>query len=521
MKALLAIGSLLIYATFTFADEPAKPDDALSAKIKEIIDKPDYKEARWGLLVVDAKSGKTVYELNAEKLFTPASTTKLFSCATALAELGPDYRFATPVYMRGQLKKGILDGDLIMVASGDLTFGGRTDKNGKIVFTNTDHTYANSGTSEATLTDTNPLLALESLAKQVADHGIKEVQGEVLIDDRLFERSRGTGSGPDLLTPMIVNDNVLDIIITPGKKPGDLAQVRMRPETAFFRMDAEVTTCADEKQAEFTIQSVSPMHFSVRGAIPIKWKQAVRIFPIAEPLLFARALFIECLRRAGVRVKASLFQPGPFDPLPTAAYDKLARVAVFESPPFSEAIAVTLKVSHNLYASTLPLLVAAKHDERMLDQGLRRQGKFLKELGVPVETISFAGGAGGANADAITPRAAIKLLQAMDKRSEAEAFFNGLPVLGVDGTLAEAVPSDSPARGKLRAKTGTLAWFDAMNGRVLLRSKALAGCMETANRTKLYVAMFVNDVPLPKGVNATREGKTLGKLCEMIYQHRP
>jgi D-alanyl-D-alanine carboxypeptidase/D-alanyl-D-alanine-endopeptidase (penicillin-binding protein 4) len=319
---------------------------------------------------------------------------------------------------------------------------------------------------------------------------------------------------------MIVNDNVLNIVVTPGAKPGDPARVRMRPETAYYQMDAEVVT-TDQKKTGIILQSMSPLHFAVRGSIDVGVKQTVRVLHVEQPAYFARALFIECMRRAGVRVQASVFQPGQVDIPAKQDYEKLMRVAVYKSPPLSQAIAVTLKVSHNLYASTLPLLVAASRDERTLEQGLRRQGKFLKELGVPVETISFAGGAGGANADAVTPLAVVKLLQAMDKRAEGEAFFKGLPVLGVDGTLADAVAPDSPAKGRVRGKTGTLAWYDAMNDRVLLRSKAIAGSMETAKGTKLYFALFLNDLPLPNGAAAAREGKTLGKLCEIIYQNGP
>src|SRR5262249_49491872 len=130
-------------------------------------------------------------------------------------------------------------------------------------------------------------------------------------------------------------------------------------------------------------------------------------------------------------------------------YAKQTPVAEFTSPPFSEVIKVTLKVSHNLYASTLPLLIAAKNDKRTLADGLRLQRKFLADLGVPVETISFGGGAGGANADSVTPRATVALLRALAKRPDYPAFKAGLPVLGVDGTLVDVVPADSPARGKV------------------------------------------------------------------------
>src|SRR5262249_50117903 len=158
---------------------------------------------------------------------------------------------------------------------------------------------------------------------------------------------------------------------------------------------------------------------------------------------------------------------------------------------------------------------------RTLPEGLRLQGKFLASLGVPVEAVSFAGGAGGANADSVTPRATVRLLQAFARRPEYPALLVGLPVLGVDGTLADAVGSGRPARGKVRAKTGTLFWQDLLNDRPLLRSKALAGVLTTAAGRELVFALFVNDVPLPKGASPTQQGKVLGRLCEIIHQHAP
>jgi D-alanyl-D-alanine carboxypeptidase len=105
------------------------------SQIEQTIDEPEYQHANWGLLISDADSGDVLYERNGEKLFAPASTTKLYSVAAALDTLGPDYRFETPVYARGQTDtNGVLHGDLILVASGDLTLGGRTDHEGHIAF---------------------------------------------------------------------------------------------------------------------------------------------------------------------------------------------------------------------------------------------------------------------------------------------------------------------------------------------------------------------------------------------------
>ncbi len=510
----------LVFAPAVSVAQPAKAGNGLAAKIEEVIHGPAYRQASWGLLVVDAETGKPVYEHNADRLFAPASTTKIYSCAAALAVLGPDYRFETPVYQRGKVEDGRLQGDLILVAKGDPTLGGRTDAQGKMAFKDHDHIYAHF-LPGAELTDTDPLAGLKTLARQVAESGIRQVGGDVLVDDRLFPKSRGSGSGPDLLTPIVVNDNVVDIQVTPADRAGEPARLLIRPETRFFQIDAEVQTVAAGRSPSVQVLTPGPQRIVVRGRIPLKSKPLLLIVPVEDPTAFARALFIEALHAAGVRVSASVLQPPRADLPDPAAYAGMPRVARFTSPPFSEVIKVTLKVSHNLYASMLPILAAVHRGQKTLHDGLRLQRKFLADLGVPVETISFAGGAGGANADAVTPRATVQLLQGLARRPDYAVIHDGLPVLGVDGTLVDAVAKDSPARGKVRAKTGTLVWTDLMNDRQLLKSKSLAGTLRTANGRTLVVAMFVNNVPLPRGVNSTREGKVLGKLCEIIVQQGP
>jgi D-alanyl-D-alanine carboxypeptidase/D-alanyl-D-alanine-endopeptidase (penicillin-binding protein 4) len=501
----------------------ARPDSKhpeLAKQLDAVMDGPDYRHATWGALVVDAKTGETVFARNPEALLVPASVTKLFSCAAALVALGPDSTVETAVYQRGPVADGTLRGDLILVAAGDLTFGGRA-KGGKTVFKDKDHTYANGGAGDAELTDTDPLAALNDLAKQVKAAGVTRVDGEVLVDDRLFARTRGSGSGPDAVSPILVNDNVVDIVVEPGESAGDPAKVTARPESAAYHMDASVTTGPAKSAASLELRQVGVNQFTVRGRVPAGGRPQVRIFPVDEPAVVARTLFVEALRRAGVAVTAPVLRPNGFDFPARDAYAKLTKVAAFTSPPLKEAIAVTLKVSHNLYASTLPCLVAAAKGHTTAEAGLREERKILKELGVDVNQVSFGGGAGGTRADHVTARATVQLLQGMAKRPEWEAYRTGLPVLGVDGTLAGVVPDDSPAKGKAFAKTGTLVWHDAANDRSILTSKALAGTMTTKAGTGLYFAVFVNNVPLPAGVGTGREGKALGKLCELLYEHGP
>ncbi len=199
-------------------------------------------------------------------------------------------------------------------------------------------------------------------------------------------------------------------------------------------------------------------------------------------------------------------------------------MAEYTSPPFSEYLRVILKVSHNLHASTLPLLLAARHGERTLRAGLERQGIILKGLGVEPATISFGGGAGGARADLVTPRATVSLLRAMAARPDFAAYDTALPILGRDGTLAKAVAKDSPARGHAHAKTGTFYVENDLDGKTILTSKALAGYLETASGRSLVFAAFVNNVPLdaprpdrPISAATAEAGRLLGTLCEVFY----
>jgi D-alanyl-D-alanine carboxypeptidase/D-alanyl-D-alanine-endopeptidase (penicillin-binding protein 4) len=510
----------LLLSLVFLAPPAVRADDPLAAKVRAIIERPDYKGGRWGILVVEGDTGKAVFEHNADQLFAPASVTKLYSCAAALAELGPDHRFETPVHRRGKLEKGKLQGDLVLRASGDFTLGGRSAGSDRLAFTDHDHIYAGPTDTETRLTDGDPLAGLRSLARQVRSAGIEEITGDVLIDDRLFSHAHGSGSGPDLVTPIMVNDNIVDVTVHPGAKAGDPVRIEWRPVTELVQIDARVETVARGKPL-VTTQRVGPGRWVVRGRVPAGGKPVVRICPVGDPNGFARALFIDCLRGEGVKVGASVLA-APSAALPEAgSYEKLPRVALLRSPPLVEALKVILKVSHNLYASELPLLVAVKHGKKTLAEGMRLEGKALARLGVDVAGISLESGAGGGNADRVTPRATVRLLQGLRKRADWVRFEAALPVLGVDGTLADAVDRGSPARGKVRGKTGTYADHNLLTGRPHLRAKSLAGVMTTAKGKALVFCIFVNDVVLPAGATWQREGRVIGKVAEVIQQNAP
>lgn len=512
MWMLLSAGSLT-------GQEVAVPK-SLAEALQEVTSQRHYKHAHWGLLVVDGQSGETVLEQNADKLFAPASCTKLYSVACALDCFGSDHRFQTPVVRNGEMNdRGELQGDLILIASGDLSFGGRTNDKGEIEFTNSDHTYAEGG-SETELTTADPLAGLNDLARQISESGIQRVRGNVLVDERLFDKAEGSGSGPGRLTPIMINDNLIDLTIEPAKE-GETAKVTWRPQTAAIQVECKIETGAKDSRLETSLTDLGGGRLCLSGRIPEGHRRIIHVYEVQDAAAFARTLLIEALARAGVTVDAPTLASNSGEALPSRDdVQKLPRVASHTSPPLSQSARLVLKVSHNLHASTLPLLVAARHGGRTLAQGLKHQHDFLARIGVDVETISFGGGAGGSRADYTTPRATVQLLRYMATRPDFAAYHDALPSLGIDGTLSKSVGENSPARGKAFAKTGTLYWHNTMNSRMLLTSKALAGYLTASHNRELAFAFFVNNVHLRDGVDAKSIGRDLGRLCEIVHEQQ-
>ncbi len=491
--------------------------EKLSPGIRSVIDGDRYKHSFWGILVSDLKTGKPIYELNADKLFVPASTTKLFTVATALEVLGTGYRIETPVYGNGKLTQaGELKGDLILVARGDQTLDGRTTADGRIAFCNIDHHNANN--FDAGLTDPDPLQGLNKLARQVARSGIKRVRGEIIIDDRLFGEYKSTFHVVnDKVTPIVVNDNLIDLVIKPTKK-GAPATVVWRPETSAYTMETRVRTVSHGNAPEIQVLSQKPGTITIRGVIPEGHKPIIRVFDVKDPASFARVLFIEALERAGVKVDASPRAGNPSDRLPARSeYSKLPRVALLTPPPFSETARLILKVSH-WGAEMLPLLVAIKEGKQTFGEGMQIEGVFLKSIGVDIGEVSINNGDGGDPGNNISPKVMVQLLRAMTGRPCFAAFYAALPILGVDGTLAHDVKPDSPVRGKVRAKTGTLITDDKANNRLFFISKAWAGYMTTKGNREIVFSIVMNRCSMNTLDDMWDVGSDFGKICEAIYK---
>src|SRR4028118_1652293 len=149
----------------------------LGPKVAKIMDSSAYRYGEWGYLEVDPSNARTVRALGpADRLYIPGSATKLFSVSATLDALGFDHRFKTPLYAQGEVENDKLDGDLVLVAKGDMTMGGRTAPDGSVSYTPLDHTDANE-VPGATLTPADPLAGLDETAEQGREPGIARVGG--------------------------------------------------------------------------------------------------------------------------------------------------------------------------------------------------------------------------------------------------------------------------------------------------------------------------------------------------------
>src|SRR5690349_688999 len=257
----------------------------LEQRIQRIMDRPEFAHALWGIQVSSLDSNRILYAINENKLFTPGSTTKLVTEGTALGVLGSDYRFTTRVYRTGVVTGGVLNGDIVLVASGGPNISNRLKPDGTLAFENEDHSYDADPNTRAVPGD--PLTVLRSLAKQIRDKGITRVRGSVIVDASLFpegERELGTGV---VISPIIVNDNLVDVTIGPGTD-GAAATLAVSPTTGYVRFVNKVTTSAAGTRPSIRWSSDSMTADGNRvvtatGNFPRGTKPILYSYAVAEP----------------------------------------------------------------------------------------------------------------------------------------------------------------------------------------------------------------------------------------------
>ncbi|HEX3660876.1 MAG TPA: D-alanyl-D-alanine carboxypeptidase/D-alanyl-D-alanine-endopeptidase [Acidobacteriaceae bacterium] len=510
---------------FAFTSATAQPQQAAATTgtftqaVRTIMDRSEFKHVSFGLEIYSLDQKKVLFALNGNKYFTPGSTTKLLTIGTALHYLGPDFRFHTAVYRTGPVKHGVLYGNLVLVASGDPNLSDRLQSDGSLAFANEDHSY---GGHDSRLIPGNAAIVLQEFADQIRKAGVREVQGHVVIDVSLFpEGTRELGTGM-VISPICVNDNAVDVMVTAGSAAGSSATLAYSLQVPYLHFVNNIKTGAPGSQAvpvdsDTATNPDGTETVTLTGSIPPDQSPYIYGYPVSSPSRFAQALFTEALTGDGIRIRNKNVSTGD----QKNAYTPDNRVAEHISAPYAEEAKVTLKVSQNLHASMTPYILGAlvgKATKDIATKGFSLEHDFFTKGNLSTIGASQGDGAGGALSAYFTPDFMVHYLAFMSQQPDFSFFRRGLPILGRDGTLFN-VETNSPAAGKVFAKTGTFGAWDELNRRVIISGKGLAGYTTTASGEPVAFAFYMNHLELQdeKADPAVVAGAALGAIASAMH----
>ena len=479
---------------------------SLRLAIDSMVSAPLFRNAHWGVLIFDPSSGDTLYSLDAGKLFMPASNMKIVTGAVALAVLGPDFRFRTTFAARGYRADSVLHGDLVVHGRGDPSIS--------------DHMRGDA------------MLALVDVADSLGARGIRHISGRIVAGDDVFpDAAFGYGwAWDDFQQPyaagideLYFNEGFARVTLRGGATPGAPVTATLAPASGYppLRVDAItvprgpiVPSAGDVSAAAVSSARAHPDPLTggmvVTGQIVTNDSVTLRIVYPDQRAAYLSALETALASR-GITVSgvpnpdiALAYRPGlALPPVPTDT------LFVYESPPLRDILAALEKPSQNQIAEILLKTIGLEGTGvGTADSGLRVIESQLLRWGAQLDGFLLRDGSGLSRNNYLSPETIVRTLDAISHDTAFSAFYDALPIAGVDGTIATRMRG-TPAEGNARAKTGYIA-----------NVRALSGYVTAADGRMLIFSVLCNNWTVPVWLVERVQDAITARLASLTFGKR-
>ena len=432
-------------------------------------------------MVKSLECGDTLYAVNARKLLMPASNMKIVTLAAAAARLGWDFQYSTKLMTNGAVVDGALEGDLVVVGSGDPSVAGDS---------------------------ASSLFA--SWADGLKAQGISAINGRIVGDDRALGGERlGMGWSWDDLADgyaagvgaLQFDENMARVTVAPGLAPGTPAVVTIAPSTTGLAVNNRVVTGAAGSTESFeTHRAPGSSELELRGSIALGSPARVRTVSVDKPAQFFVAAFRDALTGAGIDVRGAAVSIGEIGDAPGP---EMRLLVEGRSPPLSTLATRMMKASQNQYAETLLRTLGAAAGTPTAQNGAATAASILQGWGVAPDGLIQRDGSGLSRYDYVSPETLVTILTHIDGDTTLRAPFEAsLPVAGRDGTLSNRLKGTA-AEGNARAKSGSMS-----------NVRSLSGYVTGADGERLVFSILANNFETGADVVNTATDAIVARLAQ-------